>query len=148
MAAAERAAWNGKAAAAGVPPSNLLRRAMAATRVRTAPAGFEREHNVQVARTDNNLNQLARCANTHTPAAKAVTVIANLVAFERSWRAVARLAGESDAHSLRRGRRRLHPRRNRRPAGPQSAQSDSPAMACQLRASTPRPDGSWFSFLP
>ncbi len=97
VSAAERAAWDAKAAAAGVPLSDLLRQAMARTRTWTAAAAdIERERNVQVARIGNNLNQLARWANTHTSAAEAVTVITNLVAFERSLRAVARLGGDSD----------------------------------------------------
>ena len=97
---ADRAAWRAKAAAAGVPLSDLVRRSMARTRTWTAPAAdIERERNVQVARIGNNLNQLARWANTHTSAVEAVAVIANLVAFERSLRAVARLGGEDgDAH--------------------------------------------------
>ena len=100
VSAAERAAWDAKAAAAGVPLSDLLRKAMARTRTWTAPAAdIERERNVQVARIGNNLNQLARWANTHTSAVEAVAVIANLVAFERSLRAVARFGGEDgDAH--------------------------------------------------
>ena len=100
VSAAERAAWDAKAVAAGVPLSDLLRRAMARTRTWTAPAAdIERERNVQVARIGNNLNQLARWANTHTSAAEAVTVIANLVAFERSLRGVTRFGGEDgDAH--------------------------------------------------
>ncbi len=100
VSAAERAAWDAKAAAAGVPLSTLLRKAMGRTRTWTAPAAdIERERNVQVARIGNNLNQLARWANTHTSAVEAVAVIANLVAFERSLHAVARLGGEDgDAH--------------------------------------------------
>ena len=93
----ERAAWRAKAAAAGVPLSTLLRQAMARTRTWTAPAAdIERERNVQVARIGNNLNQLARWANTHTSLAEAVTVIDTLAAFERTLRAVARFGGESD----------------------------------------------------
>ena len=100
LSPAESAAWRAKAAAAGVPLSVLLRRAMARTRPWTpVAADIERERTRQVARIGNNLNQLARWANTHTSAAKAVTVIANLVAFERSLRAVARIGGEDgDAH--------------------------------------------------
>ena len=100
LSPAERAAWDAKAAAAGVPLSTLLRRAMARTRTWTAPAAdIERERNVQVARIGNNLNQLARWANTHTSAADAVTVIDHLAAFQRALRAVARFGGEdADAH--------------------------------------------------
>ena len=73
---------------------------MARTRPWTpAATAIERERNRQVARIGNNLNQLARWANTHTSTARSVTVIANLVAFERSLRAVARFGGEGgDAH--------------------------------------------------
>ena len=97
---AERAAWRAKAAEAGVPLSALLRQAMARTRTWTAPAlAAERERSRQIARIGNNLNQLARWANTHASAVEAVTVIANLVAFERSLLALARLDGEdADAH--------------------------------------------------
>ena len=100
LSAAELAAWRAKAAAAGVPLSVLLRQAMARTRTWTAAdAAIERERNRQVARIGNNLNQLARWANTHKSAARSVTVIANLVAFERSLREVARFRGEGgDAH--------------------------------------------------
>ena len=97
---AELAAWRAKAAAVGVPLSDLLRQAMARTRTRTAAAAdIERERTRQIARIGNNLNQLARWANTHASAVEAVTVIANLVAFERSLLALARLDGEDgDAH--------------------------------------------------
>ena len=96
----EHAAWRAKAAAAGVSPSALLRQAMARTRTWTAPAvGVERERNLQVARIGNNLNQIARWANANASAAEAVTVIANLVSFERSLVAVLRSGGEvDDAH--------------------------------------------------
>ena len=98
---AERAAWRAKAAAAGVPVSALLRQAMARTRTWTAAAAeVERERTRQVARIGNNLNQLARWANKHASAADAVTVIANLVSFERSLLEVARCHGDrvDDAH--------------------------------------------------
>ena len=89
---AEHAAWQEKAAAAGVSPSALLREAMARTRTWTAPAlAIESERIRQIARIGNNLNQLARWANTHRTAAEAVTVIAHLMSFERSLLAVARM---------------------------------------------------------
>ena len=95
---AELAAWRAKAATVGVPLSDLLRQAMARTRTWTAAAAdIERERTRQIARIGNNLNQLARWANTHGSAVEAVAVIANLVAFERSLaRTVARLEGEGD----------------------------------------------------
>ncbi len=92
---AEHAAWRDKAAAAGVSPSELLRRAMAQTRTWTAPArAVERERTRQIARIGNNLNQLARWSNTHASAAEAVSVLAHLVSFERSLLRVARIGEE------------------------------------------------------
>ena len=94
---AELAAWRAKAATVGVPLSDLLRQVMARTRTWTAPAlAVERERTRQIARIGNNLNQLARWANTHTTAVEAVTVIANLVAFERTLRTIAHLGREAD----------------------------------------------------
>ena len=88
--ASEFAAWKAKAAAAGVPLSDLLRQAMARTRTWTATATeVERERTRQVARIGNNLNQIARWANTHADKADAFEVIAHLVAIERE---IARLA--------------------------------------------------------
>ena len=58
-----------KAAAVGVPLSDLLPQAMARTRTWTAAAAdTERERTRQVARIGNNLNQLARRANTNASA--------------------------------------------------------------------------------
>ena len=53
----EHAAWQAKAAAAGISPSDLLRHAMARTRTWTAWAvAVERERTRQVAYIGNNLN--------------------------------------------------------------------------------------------
>ena len=97
---AEIADWRAKAAAVGVPLSDLLRQAMARTRTWTAAAAdIERERTRQVARVGNNLNQLARWANRHASAVEAVEVIANLVALERELRKLARIGGDGgDAH--------------------------------------------------
>ena len=93
--AAEFAAWKAKAAAAGVPLSELLRQAMARTRTWTARAvAVERERTRQVARIGNNLNQIARWANTHAETAEAVEVIAHLVAIEREIARLARFRDE------------------------------------------------------
>ena len=92
---AARADWLAKAAAAGVPLSDLLRQAMARTRTWTAPAGaVERERTVQVARIGNNLNQLARWANTYAERGEAVEVIAHLVAIERAIADLTRFRSE------------------------------------------------------
>ena len=83
VSAREFADWRAKAAAAGVPVSALIRRAMARTRTWTAPAA-EVERTRQIARIGNNLNQIARWANTHKAAVEAVEVVAHLVAIERA----------------------------------------------------------------
>ena len=91
LTAEELAAWKGKAGAAGVTPSELLRRAMGRTRTWTAPAAaLERERTQQIARVGSNLNQIARWANTYKEAAEAVQVVAHLAALERE---IGELAG-------------------------------------------------------
>ena len=86
----ESADWRAKASAAGVPLSALIRRAMARTRTWTAPAAeVERERTRQVSRIGNNLNQIARWANTRKGAAEAVEIVARLVAIERALKALA-----------------------------------------------------------
>ena len=96
----ERAAWKAKAAAAGLPLSALLRQAMARTQAWTAPAlAADLERSRQIARIGNNLNQLARWANTHAAALDAVKVLDRLRAVERSLRALARPDGaDGGAH--------------------------------------------------
>ena len=95
--AAEFAAWKAKAAAAGVPLSDLLRQAMARTRTWTAAsAEVERERTRQIARVGNNLNQIARWANTHATAIDAVEIIANLVYISQTLDNVARVGDEAD----------------------------------------------------
>ena len=87
---AEHAAWQEKAAAAGVSPSASLREAMARTRTWTVPAlAVESERIRQIARIGNNLNQIARLANTHKGAVEAIEVIAQLVVIERALVALA-----------------------------------------------------------
>ena len=103
--AIEFAAWKAKAAAA---------------------AEVERERTRQVARIGNNLNQIARWANTYAERADAFELIAHLVAIEREIAHLARFRDERpDAryvhrprHRLGEGRRRLPARRagRRRPA--------------------------------
>ena len=84
----------------GVPLSDLLRQAMARTQTWTAAAAdAECERTRQIARIGNNLNQLARWANANASAVEGVAVIANLVAFERELRKVARIGrDDGDAH--------------------------------------------------
>ena len=100
VSATEFADWRAKAAAAGLPLSALIRRAMARTRTWTARAAeVERERTREVSRIGNNLNQIARWANTHKGAAEAVEVIARLVAIERALGALVRFESlDRDAH--------------------------------------------------
>ena len=97
VSAAELAAWQAKAAAAGVSLSELLRQAMARTQTWTAPAReVQRERTRQIARIGSNLNQIARWAHTHLDDLAAVEVLAHLVAIEREVVAL-RVRGAGDA---------------------------------------------------
>ena len=94
---AEHADWQAKAAAAGVSPSRLLRQAMARTRTWTAAAAqVERERTRQIARIGNNLNQIARWANTHASPMDAVEMIAYLLHIARTLDKLARVGREPD----------------------------------------------------
>ena len=96
---AELEQWRAKAAAAGIPLSELMRQAMRRTRTWTAAdAGAERAKVRQIARIGNNLNQIARWANTHKDAAEAAEVVAHLAAIEREIGELARRRKEADAH--------------------------------------------------
>ena len=101
---AELAEWRAKAAAAGTPLSELVRQAMRRTRAWTAAATeAERERTRQIARIGNNLNQIARWANTYKQSAEAFEVLAGLLAVERALADVAPLRSEppegpGDAH--------------------------------------------------
>ena len=94
---AEVAAWRAKAEAAGVPLSDLLRQAMARTHTWTAAvAGVERDRTRKVARIGNNLNRIARWANTHASAHDAVEIITNLVYISQTLDKVAHVGEEAD----------------------------------------------------
>ncbi len=92
---AERAEWHAKARAAGLTLSDLMRRSLGRVRPWTvAHADVERERTQQVARIGNNLNQIARWANTHKGAIEAVEVIAHLLAIERGLAALTPAEGQ------------------------------------------------------
>ena len=83
---AERTAWHAKAAATGLPLSHLVRQAIGRVRPwRAGQADVERERVRELARIGNNLNQLARWANTHKGKAGAVEVISQLVVVPVSY---------------------------------------------------------------
>ena len=87
---AERAEWHAKARSAGLTLSDLVRRSVG--RVRTWTVGHaevERDRTRELARIGNNLNQIARWANTHKEAIEAVEVIVHLIAIERALAALA-----------------------------------------------------------
>ena len=73
---------------------------MARTRTWTTPAAeVERERTRQVGRIGNNLNQIARWANTHSSAAEAVEVVGHLAAIERALAALPPVGShDPDAH--------------------------------------------------
>ena len=82
---AERAEWHAKARSAGLTLSDLVRRSVARARTWTvAHAEVERERTRELARLGNNLNQIARWANTHKGAVEAVEVIGHLIAIKRA----------------------------------------------------------------
>ena len=82
---AERAEWHAKARSAGLTLSDLVRRSVGRARTWTvAHAEVERERTRELARVGNNLNQIARWANTHKGAIEAVEVIGHLIAIERA----------------------------------------------------------------
>ena len=100
----EKLDWELKAHAAGLKTSQLARallnnysndgsdkrRSASLVRGAQSPSSkvdralAQREFNLQIARIGNNLNQIARWANTHKGAAEATQVIANLAKIESS----------------------------------------------------------------
>ena len=64
----------------------------AVVRARVTPAAVERIR--QVARIGNNLNQIARWANSHATPIDAVEIIVHLIAIEQEIARLARFGGE------------------------------------------------------
>ena len=94
---AERAEWHAKARRAGLSLSALVRRSLERTRTWTvAHAELERDRLRQLARIGNNLNQIARWANTHKGRGEAVQVVAHLIALRREIRAFAGAEDRAD----------------------------------------------------
>jgi len=80
----EQDGWQTKAKAAEVSVSELVRSAM--TRVKTwtiANTEIERERNRELAKIGNNLNQIARWANTYKSAADAIEIVSHLRSIEQ-----------------------------------------------------------------
>jgi len=72
----EKKEWQKKAADSGISLSNLIRQSMGKTRTWTAPdRALISEQTRQVSSLGNNLNQIARWANTYKSSAEAIQII-------------------------------------------------------------------------
>ena len=81
----EKIDWQEKAVKAGVSLSNLIRQAMAKTQTWTAAdRGLISEQTREISRIGNNLNQIAKWANTYKSTAEAIEVIECLRAIEKA----------------------------------------------------------------
>jgi Bacterial mobilisation protein (MobC) len=81
----EKFSWQEKAVRAGIPLSTLIREAMSRTRTWTASDRSSlQEQTRQISRIGNNLNQIAKWANTYKSTAEAIEVIEALRAIEQS----------------------------------------------------------------
>jgi Bacterial mobilisation protein (MobC) len=79
----EKFSWQEKAVRAGIPLSTLIREAMLRTRTWTASDRSSiAEQTRSLSRIGNNLNQIAKWANTYKSTAEAIEVIEALRAIE------------------------------------------------------------------
>ncbi len=75
----EKVEWEAKAHAAGLSLSSLIRESLKRVRVwKVKDRKLERERTIQIARIGNNLNQLARWANTYKGSLDTLEVITYL----------------------------------------------------------------------
>ena len=73
---AEKQEWQEKAVKAGLSLSNLIRQAMVRTQTWTAPdRGLISKQTREISRLGNNLNQIAKWANTYKSTAEAIEII-------------------------------------------------------------------------
>ena len=80
----EKEEWQEKAVRAGISLSNLIRQAMTRTQTWTAAdRGLISEQTRQISRIGNNLNQIAKWANTYKSTAEAIEVIECLREIEK-----------------------------------------------------------------
>jgi hypothetical protein len=81
----EKLSWQEKAVRAGIPLSTLIREAMSRTRTWTASDRSSlQEQTRQISRIGNNLNQIAKWANTYKSTAEAIEIIEALRAIEHA----------------------------------------------------------------
>ena len=86
---AERQQWREKAEAAGLSLSDLVRPSLGKVRTWTAQDREATDARTRdLAKLGNNLNQIARWANTYKTAADAIQVMAHLRAIEQELRRV------------------------------------------------------------
>ena len=81
----EKLDWELKAHAAGSTISQLAREAMNRVKVmNVSDRAIQIKRTYQIAKLGNNLNQIARWANTYTNTADAVEVVTYLIAIEKA----------------------------------------------------------------
>ncbi len=81
----EKLAWKQKADLSGMTISNLIRQAIFRTKTWTvADKSLVKEQTRQIARIGNNLNQIARWANTYKSTAEAIEIIQALRHIEQA----------------------------------------------------------------
>ncbi len=84
LSKSEKIDWQEKAVRAGISLSNLIRQAMTRTQTWTAAdRGLISEQTRQISRIGNNLNQIAKWANTYKSTAEAIEVIECLREIEK-----------------------------------------------------------------
>ncbi len=90
----EKLDWELKAHAAGLTISQLAREAMGRVKVTNIKdRGIQMERTRQIAKIGNNLNQIARWANTYTNTAEAVEIVTYLIAIEQALLALTSTKG-------------------------------------------------------
>ena len=91
----EKLDWELKAHAAGLSISQLVREAMGKVRVtKVGDRSLQVERTRQIAKIGNNLNQIARWANTYKTTAEVVEVVTHLIAIEQALMALNSLEGD------------------------------------------------------
>ncbi|EAZ87925.1 hypothetical protein CY0110_00885 [Crocosphaera chwakensis CCY0110] len=96
----EKLAWQAKADLVGMTLSNLIRQAISRTKTWTvADKSLVKEQTRQIARIGNNLNQIAKWANTYKSTAEAVEIIQALRLIEQSLSRLSTTQPSSSNHS-------------------------------------------------
>ncbi|MDJ0746734.1 MAG: MobC family plasmid mobilization relaxosome protein [Xenococcaceae cyanobacterium MO_167.B27] len=90
----EKLDWELKAHGAGLTISQLVREAMGKVRITNInDRALQRERTFQIAKIGNNLNQIARWANTYKSTAEAVEIVTYLIAIEQALLALTSTKG-------------------------------------------------------